>query len=74
MELINLGLTVFLSSKLGACCFPFYVCIITLQQTPEYIHKLYNVGTWVPLGWEDPLDKGKATHSSIQAWRIPWTA
>ena len=59
MELINLGLTVFLSSKLGACCFPFYVCIITLQQTPEYIHKLYNVGTWVPLGWEDPLDKGK---------------
>ena len=29
--------------------------------------------TWVPpLGWEDPLEKGKATHSSIQAWRIPW--
>ena len=74
MELINLGLTVFLSSKLGVCCFPFYGCIITLQQTLKYIHKLYNVGTWVPLGWEDPLDKGKATHSSIQAWGIPWTA
>ena len=30
--------------------------------------------TWVrSLGWEDPLDKGKATHSSILAWRIPWT-
>ena len=30
--------------------------------------------TWVPsLGWEDPLQKGKATHSSILAWRIPWT-
>ena len=28
--------------------------------------------TWV-LGWEDPLEKGKATHSSILAWRIPWT-
>ena len=28
---------------------------------------------WVQsLGWEDPLDKGKATHSSILAWRIPW--
>ena len=28
--------------------------------------------TWVrPLGWEDPLEKGKATHSSILAWRIP---
>ena len=24
------------------------------------------------LGWEDPLGKGKATHSSILAWRIPW--
>ena len=30
--------------------------------------------TWVrPLGWEDPLEKGKATHSSILAWRSPWT-
>ena len=30
--------------------------------------------TWVrSLGWEDPLEKGKATHSSILAWRSPWT-
>ena len=30
--------------------------------------------TWVrSLGWEDPLEKRKATHSSILAWRIPWT-
>ena len=30
--------------------------------------------TWVRcLRWEDPLEKGKATHSSILAWRIPWT-
>ena len=30
--------------------------------------------TWVwSLGWEDPLVKGKATHSSVLAWRIPWT-
>ena len=30
--------------------------------------------TWVrSLGWEDPLEKGKATYSSILAWRIPWT-
>ena len=30
--------------------------------------------TWVrSLGWEDPLEKGKATHSRILAWRIPWT-
>ena len=25
------------------------------------------------LGWEDPLEKGMATYSSILAWRIPWT-
>ena len=25
------------------------------------------------LGWEDPLEEGMATHSSIPAWRIPWT-
>ena len=30
--------------------------------------------TWVrSLGWEDSLEKGKATHSSFLAWRIPWT-
>ena len=30
--------------------------------------------TWVQsLDWEDSLEKGKATHSSILAWRIPWT-
>ena len=31
--------------------------------------------TWVQsLGWEDPLEKGKATLYSILAWRIPWTS
>ena len=30
--------------------------------------------TWVlSLDWEDPVEKGKATHSSVLAWRIPWT-
>ena len=30
--------------------------------------------TWIQyLGWEAPLEKGKATYSSILAWRIPWT-
>ena len=30
--------------------------------------------TWVQsLGWEDPLEKGMATHSSILAWKILWT-
>ena len=35
-------------------------------------HAMWEI--WVPsLGWEDPLEKGKATHSSILAWRIAWT-
>ena len=30
--------------------------------------------TWVlSLGWDDSLEKGMVTHSSILAWRIPWT-
>ena len=30
--------------------------------------------SWVrSLGWEDPLEKEMATHSSILSWRIPWT-
>ena len=42
----------------------------------------WNVETWVQSlgwedppekGWEDPPEKGKAIHSSILAWRIPWT-
>ena len=29
--------------------------------------------TWVEsMGWEDPLEQGTATHSSLLAWRIPW--
>ena len=33
----------------------------------------YNAGDWVlSLGWEDPLEKEMATHSSILAWKIPW--
>ena len=40
-----------------------------LVKNPPAIRK-----TWVrSLGWEDPLGKGMATHSSILAWRIPWT-
>ena len=37
----------------------------TMQETQE---------TWAQsLGWKDPLEKEMATHSSISAWRIPWT-
>ena len=38
-----------------------------LKRVPEMLE------TWVQsLGWEDPLEKEMATHSSILAWRIPW--
>ena len=42
---------------------------------PQMVKNLPTVQeTWVQfLGWEDPLEKGMATHSSILAWRIPWT-
>ena len=43
--------------------------VAQLVKTPPAMEE-----TWVQsLGWEDPLEKGKATHSSILAWRIPWT-
>ena len=32
-----------------------------------------NVGDLGSVPWEDPLENGKATHSSILAWQIPWT-
>ena len=46
-----------------------YTLVALLVKNPPAIRE-----TWVPsLGGEDPLEKGKATHSSILAWRIPWT-
>ena len=32
-----------------------------------------NEGDMGDLGWEDPLEKGMTTHSSVLAWRVPWT-
>ena len=47
----------------------FTVFVVQLVKNPPAVWE-----TWVRfLGWEDPLKKGKATHSSILAWRIPWT-
>ena len=43
-----------------------------VAQTVKRLSTLWE--TWVrSLGWEDPLEKEMATHSSILAWRIPWT-
>ena len=40
-------------------------CHLPVQETQETQVRF--------LGWEDPLEKGMATHSSVRAWRIPWT-
>ena len=46
--------------------------VILVAQTVNNLPAMQE--TWVrPLGQEDPLKKGTATHSSILAWRIPWT-
>ena len=54
-------------------CFGFTFCRASLiAQLVKNLPAMQE--TWVQsLGWEDPLEKGKAVHSSILAWRIPWT-
>ena len=44
-----------------------------MAQLVKNLHAVWD--TWVrSLGWEDSLETGKATHSSILAWRILWTS
>ena len=43
-----------------------------MAQTVKHLSTMRE--TWVrSLGWEDPLEKEMATHSSTIAWKIPWT-
>ena len=49
-----------------------YVCTSLVAQTVKHLPTMQE--TWVrPLGREDPLEKEMATHSSILAWKMPWT-
>ena len=53
------------------------ICGYVLSEASLVAPKAKNLSamqvTWVrPLGWEDPLEKGMATHSSILAWKMPW--
>ena len=52
-----------------------HTLVVTLIMQNVTVKNLPAMGeTWVrSLGWEDPLEEGMATHSSIVAWRIPWT-
>ena len=58
--LIDLNL---INNLIGACL---------VAQTVKNLPAMQETGVQ-SLGWEDPLEKGRATHSSILAWRIPWT-
>ena len=49
--------------------YPWASLVAQLVKNPPAMQET-RVGS---LGWEDSLEKGKATHSSILAWRIPWT-
>ena len=69
-------------------CFPNVECLHTCPIIFEIYHYLLGAplvaqlvknppAMWETqvrsLGWEDPLKKGKATHSNVLAWKIPWT-
>ena len=61
------------SQKISVFCLygmELNVCVyVSWTQVSIYMRE-----TWVrSLGWEDPLEEGTATHSSILAWRLPWT-
>ena len=45
---------------------------LLMAQTVENLPAMWETQVW-PLAWEDPLEKGMATHSSILPWRVPWT-
>ena len=49
-----------------------WVFIFTVAQTVEKLLATHKIQIWF-LGGEDPLEKGMATHSSLLAWRTPWT-
>ena len=51
---------------------PHYISALQVAQMVKHPPAMQE--TWAPpLGWEDPLEEEMAAHSSILAWRIPWT-
>ena len=58
-------------------CVCVCVCVCVCLDFPggsDSKESAWNVGDLgLSLGWEDPLEEGKATYSNLLAWRIPWT-
>ena len=69
-ELESLYILIYLLGKLFDC----YYCLLTslVVQKVKRLPKMQETRVW-SLVWEDPLEKKMATHSSILAWKIPWT-
>ena len=66
MQIIQYGAI----KELGSTVLDFQVALVV--KNPSAI--IGDIDMWIPsLGQEDPLEKGMATHSSILAWKIPWT-
>ena len=64
--------------NLASLCFLSFISHYTITRASLVAQMVKNLPamqeTWVQsLGWEGPLEKGMATHSSILAWKIPWT-
>ena len=69
LEYLGLGANPLVPTTGAPSCFLRASLVAQLVNNPPAVWE-----TWVrSLGWEDPLEKGKATHSSILAWRIPWS-
>ena len=60
---------------LASCLFNFWVFSLPASLVTQLVKNPPAMWeTWVrSLVWEDPLEKGMATHSGVLAWRIPWT-
>ena len=64
-------LRLFLISYYCRQCYDEYHVVQVVKDLPANAENSSEAGQ--PLGWEDPLEKKMATHSSISCWKIPWT-
>ena len=62
------GLSMLMAAKMSLCSITRTSLVAQMVQNLPAMQ-----GRFASLGWEDPLEKGMATHSSILAWRIPRT-
>ena len=69
-EFVEISCCLLLLCVLAACLFNSRASL--MAQMVKNLPAVQKTWIWF-LGWKDPLQKGMATHSSILAWRIPWT-